>query len=316
MQEFDIIEKFFTQQTVTRDDVIFGVGDDAAILRPPANQELLMTVDTLVKDVHFAADTKPFDVGYKSLAVNLSDLAAMGAEPAWATLALTLPESDPAWLFQFATGFFQLAKEFNVVLVGGDTTRGPLSITVQVTGFAPINKALRRNGAKAGDLIFVTGALGDAALAYEMLGKDLPLPPKGADYLLQRLHRPYPRIKEGLLLRDVAHSAIDISDGLIADLGHILKQSKVGATIAVDETPLSQTMQQVANDVDWIVQALTFGDDYELCFTVDPKLRNKISELLPEARCVGEITAKAGLELRRGNGKLIELDRTGYKHFE
>jgi len=204
--------------------------------------ELVISMDTLVSGIHFPETTYPQDIGYKSLAVNLSDLAAMGAEPRWITLALTMPESDEAWLEKFMEGFSELAQQYMLDLIGGDLTRGPLSITVQVHGFVPVGKAIYRHGAQTGDLVFVSGVLGDAGLALRMLAEQALLTNKYNDYLLQRLNRPAPRISLGLALRDTASSAIDISDGLLADLGHILTASKKGAIIKTDQLPLSDAL--------------------------------------------------------------------------
>ncbi|MDI1352139.1 MAG: thiamine-phosphate kinase [bacterium] len=240
MNEFELITHFFANQHQPhRQDVVMGIGDDCAIVEVPQGQQLLVSMDTLVSGVHFPITTTPYDIGYKALAVNLSDLAAMGANPAWITLALTLPTADQQWLSSFKEGFFGLAKQFQVVLIGGDTTRGPLALTVQAHGFVPHGQAITRQNAQPGDLIYVTNTLGDAGLALKHLNHEVNIPSQFTELLLNRLNRPMPRVKEGLLLRNYATAMIDLSDGLISDLGHILKKSGVGALIHLDKIPLS-----------------------------------------------------------------------------
>ncbi|RLA12387.1 MAG: thiamine-phosphate kinase [Gammaproteobacteria bacterium] len=325
MSEFRLIDRYFTAATTPRADVVVGIGDDAAILQPPAGQQMVVATDTLVAGVHFPLDTTAEAIGYKALAVNLSDLAAMGATPAWALLALTLPEQAPQWLTGFMAGFSSLAEQFNVALVGGDTTRGPLTITVQIIGHVPAGAALTRGGARSGDRIFVTGKLGDAALALHALSdggcgqEDLK-----ADFR-ERLDFPTPRIAAGTLLRSKASSAIDVSDGLIADLGHILTASGVGARVVRDRIPRSERFLAClsAGGVDaqtgWQI-ALAGGDDYELCFTIPEKdgdemlgrdwsVCNGITE-------IGVITAEKGLQLVDLAGQPVPFVNTGgYDHF-
>lgn len=316
LDEFSLIEKFFTQHQPIRKDVLFGVGDDAALLQPPTDQILAITTDTLVAGVHFSHDADPYDIGYKSLAVNLSDLAAMGAMPTWILLALTLPEVNEPWLKKFSAGFFALIKQYNLQLVGGDTTRGPLSITVQALGFVPHGKALRRDGAKVGDRVYVTGTLGDAGLALQE--KNYPeLTTDERACLQQRLNRPVPRVEVGIALRDIASSAIDISDGLAADLGHILSASNVGAEICLDKIPLSPNLSKHLSLQDAWQLALSAGDDYELCFTVAPENENKLTQALKKLscsyHCIGIITAKKGLHLNSQTP--FSLQNTGFQHF-
>jgi thiamine-monophosphate kinase len=239
LTEFNLIERYFTRPAAAPDpDVILGIGDDAALVRVPTGMELAVATDTLVEGVHFPPQTAPETIGHKALAVNLSDMAAMGAEPRWATLALTLPQADEDWLTAFSSGFLALAAAEGVQLIGGDTTRGPLSITVQILGLLPSGSALRRSGACAGDLVYVTGTLGDAGLALRMLQHAHGSAAVAAP-LAQRLNQPQPRTQEGLALRGIASAAIDISDGLCADLGHILAASGVGAHINLAALPLS-----------------------------------------------------------------------------
>jgi thiamine-monophosphate kinase len=315
--EFDLIHRYFKRPIEQRQDVIVGIGDDGAVVRVPPGVELVLTSDTLVAGVHFSEDIPPEDLGYRALAVNLSDLAAMGARPAWATMALTLPQAEEAWLAAFAQGFFELAQRFSVALIGGDLTRGPLSITVQMHGFVPEGWALRRSGAQAGHYIYVTGTLGDAALALtprlaELTNMYLP-------YLLGRLYRPSPRVSEGMILRAIASSAIDISDGLVADLGHILEASHVGAVLEVDRLPLSTALQKIKDKKYGWELALTGGDDYELCFTLPPEhqavLESKRSDFACTVSCIGRIEAKRGLRCIEHDGTPYITQGAGYRHF-
>ncbi len=334
--EFDLITRHFNR-TVARSDVVLGVGDDAAILSVPPGQELMVSMDTLVAGVHFFADADPAGIGHKALAVNLSDMAAMGAEPAWVTLALTLPVIDDAWLTRFSAGFHALAQSFGVTLVGGDTTRGPLAITVQIHGFAPPAAAFRRDHARAGDAIYVTGTLGDAGLALACAADRLDAgSPAQRAWLCERLEKPAPRVREALRLRGLAHAAIDISDGLYADLGHVLAASGVGATLALDELPLSPTFRAVVALpavagalrtrfgegralLPWAELALGAGDDYELCFTAPPAHGARIEAALDAAGCawtrIGVIDERPGLRCVRAEGDLYEPRCVGYDHF-
>ncbi|MCI0504473.1 MAG: thiamine-phosphate kinase, partial [Gammaproteobacteria bacterium] len=283
--------------------------------------QLVTTVDTLVNAVHFPADSEPFDVGYKAMAVNLSDLAAMGAEPSWATLALTMPAVDESWLRQFCDGFFTPAREFNVQLIGGDTTQGPLSVTVQLMGLVPEGKAIKRSGARAGDRIFVSGTVGDAALGLQIHQKKLSphnLTTQQTQALLERLYRPVPRIELGMALRGIATSMIDISDGLAADLIHILEASRAGATIHVEQAPVSAMLRVLGESIDCTASVLGGGDDYELCFSVAP---NQVSELSLLSRQlninvteIGVIEEFSGLRILH-HGAEIKPERRGFEHF-
>ena len=326
MSEFEIIRRYFADRGVRRADVVVGIGDDGAVVRLPPDSDLVTVVDTLVAGVHFPVETRPEDVGYKSLAVNLSDVAAMGATPAWATLALTVPRPDEAWLSAFARGFFELADRCGVQLVGGDTTRGPLTVTVQVQAWVPKGQAVRRSGSKPGDLIYVTGTVGDAGLALRAWQQKINLPADHGDYLFARLHRPTPRSAEGAALRGLATTMIDISDGLAADLGHILEASGVGATLNLREIPLSASFVAVAggwnefhDEGDRLRVALTAGDDYELCFTVPATLRKRAEDIFSRFACgcraIGVIESAPGLRLRQGDGTLLSLEQGGYDHF-
>lgn len=315
MSEFDLIANYFTGVGVSRDDVLVDVGDDCALLSVPAGRELAVSIDTLVAGVHFLPGCDPESLGWKSLAVGLSDLAAVGAEPAWATLALTLPQADETWLAGFARGFGAMAAAQDVRLVGGDLTRGPLTISVQVHGFVPIGHALRRGGARPGDLVCVSGGIGDAGLALRHLQKAEHLD----DYLRRRLERPTPRVELGELLRGVATAAIDLSDGLIADLGHLLAASGCGARIELDRLPLAdQVAGVVASSGDWGLP-LASGDDYELCFTIPPARAAELAVLSAAARCplthIGDIDAQPGLRFVQGKGQPWSSSRSGYDHF-
>ena len=312
LNEFSLIEKFFNKQA-SRDDVIVGIGDDCALLQSPHAQSLAVTTDTLVSGIHFSPNVNPAKLGRKCLAVNLSDLAAMGAKPAWVTLSLTIPSVDELWLDQFCGGFFELAKRYDIQLVGGDLTHGPLSVTVQATGFVPELEALRRNAAKEGDSIFVSGCLGDAGAALILLKEDKSVPCK----LLHRLECPEARVDLGIALRNIAHAAIDISDGLMADLQHILDASQLGATIYVDQIPLSNELKCAFSNNAAIDFALTAGDDYELCFTVSNENKKKYSALLEEYGCIclGQIEESPGLNLICSDGSEYLTRSMGYLHF-
>jgi thiamine-monophosphate kinase len=311
--EFEIIRRYFKRQQPQREDVIAGIGDDAALLQVPADSELVVCMDTLVAGVHFPESTTAAAIGHKALAVNLSDLAAMGATPAWATLSLTLPDDDPVWLESFSQGFFRLADRYNVQLVGGDTTRGPLSVTVQAHGFVPEGGALRRQGAQAGDCIYVTGTLGDAGLALRLGDQADPV-------LQQRLDYPEPRITAGQLLRDVASAAIDISDGLLADLGHLLEADGLGASINIDDLPRSVALTAATREqASFYELPLSAGDDYELCFTVAERDCHEMEAALSSQSigftAIGVIERESGIHCRKANGDLYHAATDGYQHF-
>jgi len=316
MDEFSLIRQFFVDQPVSRSDVILGIGDDGAVLQAPAGQQLVCTADTLVAGRHFPVATAAVDVGHKALAVNLSDLAAMGAEPAWAMLQLTLPEADASWLGQFRDGFFSLAALHRVQLVGGDTVRGPLSIAVQLTGFVPPGQALTRSGARPGDDVYVTGTLGDAALA---LRHPDVLSSQAQARCRMRLDRPIPRCTAGVALRGIASAAIDISDGLAADLGHVLEASGVGARIDVDQLPLSGEYREYLDTGGNLDAAVGGGDDYELCFTAAPTQQGRLQATAADWDCgltrIGTITAGSGIDWLCGDGSTYLPGTTGFRHF-
>ncbi len=314
--EFDVIARHFTRPAV---NAVLGVGDDCALVGISRGMELAVSVDTMVSGTHFFPDVDPENLGHKALAVNLSDMAAMGAMPYWAMLALTLPKVDHDWLAAFSKGFFDLADEFEVSLIGGDTTRGPLTLTVTIMGEVPIGAALRRGGAKAGNDIWVSGFIGDAALAVSHRHGKLVLEESDYHEAVMRLYEPAPRVALGQALRGLATAAIDVSDGLLADLGHICSLSKVGAVVELGSIPLSAIgARHVASDAgrNAIVAG---GDDYELCFTAHPNSRESIQDLakvldVPITR-IGQVKRGKGVSLMGADGKPVKIDGRGYDHF-
>jgi thiamine-monophosphate kinase len=317
--EFDLIHRYFERQRRNRPDVVLGIGDDCALLRVPADQVLVVTLDMLVAGVHFRLDADPEAVGHKCLAVNLSDLAAMGAEPAWVTLGIALPERNEAWLEGFCRGLFALADRFGVQWVGGDTTRGPLTVTIQAHGIAAPAAALRRDGARPGDIVCVTGTTGDAALALAEASGKVRMKAEYRDAVRRRLDWPMPRISEGLALRGLASAAIDVSDGLAQDLGHILARSGVGARLDVDRLPRSVELTASVDVSTAMELALAGGDDYELCFTVAPERIERLRDVVQAWECgcteIGTIEAESGLRCYRNDGASYHLARAGYDHF-
>lgn len=319
--EFDLIAEIRARMDVARADVALGIGDDAAVLELPPGQQLVACTDTLVAGVHFPLETAPEDIGWKSLAVNLSDLAAMGGEPAWALLALTLPDADSQFVERFTRGFAELARMHGVALVGGDTTQGPLAMTVTALGTLPIGNALTRNGARAGDAVYVTGALGDAAGALRLQqGGGSREQGEGLHPLLSsRLNRPEPRIAAGLALRGIANACIDVSDGLLADLGHVCVASGVGAELEVEALPLSSALQAAFDPAACRELALAGGDDYELCFTADSAREAEVQTALAHAGCkatrIGRIVAGSGVRAFDAQGNAVATPRAGWEHF-
>ena len=317
ISEFDLIQRFFiSRQSWSNPATRLGIGDDCALLSVNVTEELAVTTDTLVENVHFFADCNAQMLGHKALAVNLSDLAAMGAEPLWVTLALTLPKSNEAWLEAFSQGFLALAESCRVELIGGDTTRGPLSITVQAIGKIPAGTALRRSSAQVGDLIYVTGAIGDAGLGLAIEQQQTNIHNPQAQH---RLHKPQPRIDAGLALRSIAHAAIDLSDGLIADLNHILQASQVGATLEWEKLPLSPAVYDWIDETGNNLLPLQVGDDYELCFTLPAQNRQRLEQQAESLDCpvthIGTIEAPLGLRLLKDK-QVQRLDIQGYQHFK
>jgi len=319
VSEADIIRLF------TRSDpnVVLGPGDDSALFRPEAGMEMAVSTDMLVSGQHFFTDTDPYKLGHKALAVNLSDMAAMGANPRWATLALALPESfikiDTKWVESFARGLLDLACSHRVALIGGDVTRGPLTICIQIIGEVAKGKALRRSGARAGDDIWISGKLGDAALALLHERRQIKLEPDEFAECLNSLLLPVARVDLGQRLVGLANSAIDISDGLLADLGHILERSNVAATISLKEVNCSVILKKYFSQPQVINCMLAGGDDYELCFTVPKERRSKIDKISQETGIpltrIGKIIGGEGLVVLDSTEKPIMLETTGYDHF-
>lgn len=306
--EFGLIARYFGKYKPVNAINRLGIGDDCALLQVPQGYQLAVTADTMVEGVHFFAGTDARELGHKLLAVNLSDLASMGAEPVAVTLALTLPRVDENWLQAFSEGFMGLAKRFRVDLIGGDTTSGPLTLTVQAMGIVPQNGAMLRSAAKPGDLIYMTGCLGDAGL-----GLKIRQGYRCADtqQALRRFNTPEPRIKEGKSIRGVANACIDLSDGLASDLGHILERSHVGACLDWDKIPLSEAVKRYIEETgDWAMP-LTAGDDYELCFTA-PSDKQQLLSI--QASCIGRIENELGLRIER-DGRKEHFNAKGYEHF-
>jgi thiamine-monophosphate kinase len=324
MAEFDLIAAIAARASGAP-GVVLGIGDDAALLQPPPGQQLVVTADTLNAGVHFPPRTLPADIGWKALAVNLSDLAAMGARPAWCTLSLSLPGHDPRWVDGFLDGFLALANAHGIALVGGDTTQGPLSIAVTAMGLVEAGTALRRDQARVGDEVWVTGSLGDAAAALA-LGGHMPMPAGASPAqdaaaiarLQSRLDRPTPRVAAGRALRGLAHACADVSDGLVADLGHICTRSGVGARIELDALPASSALQRVFAGHSAIFQA-SGGDDYELCFTAPAAAGAAIAELAAglELACtrIGVIEAGSKVRVLDPAGQPWSPARAGWVHF-
>jgi thiamine-monophosphate kinase len=313
--EFDLIERIRDRCASKRGDVELGIGDDAAVLSVPAGQQLVTCTDTLVAGVHFLPATLPEDIGWKALAVNLSDLAAMGAEPAWTLLALTLPESDMHFVERFAKGFAELARDCQVALVGGDTTQGPLSVTVTALGFVPAGAALTRGGARVGDAVFVTGTLGDAAGALQLLRDRRDVP----EVLLARMQRPQPRLAAGLMLRGLASTCIDVSDGLLADLGHVCAASGVAVELDADALPISSELADTFDAQTRRGLALSGGDDYELCFTIPDSRFAEVREVSTRAGLgmthIGRIGLGSGVRVHDARGQDVTPEQAGWEHF-
>ncbi len=320
ISEFELIRRYFTHRAR---HAVLGVGDDAALVNVRRGCELVVSADMLVAGRHFLRDADPYRLGHKALAVNLSDMAAMGATPRWATLALALPEADTRWLAAFSRGFMALARRFGVDLIGGDTTRGPLNICVQIMGEVPRGAALRRDGARAGDDVWVSGTLGDAALALAALKRRIRLTPAELAYCAAKLDQPAPRIALGLALRGVARSAIDISDGLRADLDHILERSGVAAEIELAALPASRILRRYLDRVAARSALLAGGDDYELCFTAPRRARERVVRsgrragvaLTRIGRIQTRVRGAPRLIVRAADGTALRPVRGGFDHF-
>ncbi|MDE2138947.1 MAG: thiamine-phosphate kinase [Gammaproteobacteria bacterium] len=320
MNEFELIREFFSGKSPSRKDVVLGIGDDAAILRVPDGMQVVATVDTLVEGVHFPAGLPAEDIGHRSLAVSLSDVAAMGAEPAWALLALTLPNADEKWLADFTRGFLALAQRHVVALVGGNLARGPLSITVTAHGLVPNGGALRRGGARPGDHIYVSGELGAAAAGLRLIRNGIE--PEAGERLRAHFARPEPRIALGLALRGLAGACIDISDGFFADLVHILQSSGMGGEVNVETLPLAPEAVELLGRAEARQLAFAGGDDYELCFCMPPSRLAQLRQRLGNADCtvtqVGVVTAEKSLRCLQTDGTrwVPDADTSGYRHFK
>jgi thiamine-monophosphate kinase len=323
--EFELIRRFFMRHSAAPDSgsaaqagVILGIGDDAALLDMPPGTELVAAVDTIVAGRHFPEGADARSIGHRALAVNLSDLAAMGATPAWATLALTMPSVDGAWLERFAAGLLDLADANGVALVGGDTTRGPLTISVQLLGHVPRGAALRRSGARAGDLLAVTGTLGDAGAGLEFVGAVLPETRPAALELIRRFEYPAPRVRFGLAARGIASAAMDLSDGLVGDLPKLAQASGLAAHVSVERLPMSEAMRAVVPAAQALAWALAAGDDYELLLAVPApryaELAAAAGQLNLRLTTIGELRAGGGVTWSLNGGDFVPGVR-GWDHF-
>ncbi|CAL4324714.1 Thiamine-monophosphate kinase [Buchnera aphidicola (Neophyllaphis podocarpi)] len=317
--EFKIIKQFFNKKQKKTKNLIKGIGDDSALINIPSKYNLAISTDTLVEGVHFLKNIKPQDLGYKVLAVNLSDMAAMGAVPKWITIAITIPKINSYWLKNFTKGLFLLLNKYNMKLIGGDTTKGNLSINISIYGMVPKNNALLRNGANKGDLIYVTGTLGDSAAGLFLLKQNNKKKYKKNKELIKRHLNPIPRIEHGLALRNIASSAIDISDGLIKDLSHILKSSKCGANVYLESLPISKMLRNNFKEKKWLNWALSAGEDYEICFTVPKKNKTKLDIALYNLKvpytCIGKINKSCKIKLFYQK-KEIYIKYKGFDHFQ
>lgn len=324
LTEFDIIERYFSSINHLPDEyrryIDVAIGDDCAIINNFPDKQLALSVDTVVEGVHFPVQAEPSLVAQRALSVAVSDLAAMGAKPLAFTLSISLPDSNSAWLEHFSLGLDEAAKSYRMQLIGGDTTRGPLSISVQVFGLLPMMRRLKRSGAQVGDLLFVSGSLGDAALALDVINGACNADGSATEYLLSRFYQPTARVMLGESLLDLATAAIDVSDGLLADVSHILQSSSVGGEIYLSQLPLSEVMSQLATPERAMEYAATGGDDYELCFTVSPDQREQILEFadlfeIPLTE-IGRIVQGDGLLCLDAKGQPVEPSNLGYQHFQ
>jgi thiamine-monophosphate kinase len=318
VSETELIERYFRHVGAARDDVVLGIGDDAALLHVPGDAQLVLTTDALVEGVHFVPGAPARSLGHRALAVNLSDIAAMGAKPCWALLALNLPQVDAHWLEAFAAGFDALARIHGVALVGGNLSRGPLSITVQLAGVLPRGAALRREGARAGDALYVSGSIGDAAAGLKCLQGALGASASAHAYLQRRFEFPTPRVELGAGLRDLASACIDLSDGLLLDAQRLLRASNCRASIELECLPLSAALIETCGELAW-QQGLSGGEDYELCFSAAPAQAAAIAALAlrsasPVTR-IGVLEAGSGVELKLHNA-VMQFAASGFDHFQ
>jgi len=318
LSEFDLIKRYFAQHSIQDSRVALGIGDDCALLNPSPGMQMAISSDMLVSGRHFFPDADPYKLGHKCLAVNLSDLAAMGAEPLGFTLALSLPEANPDWLAEFSRGLLALANEYGCHLIGGDTTKGPLNICITIFGELPPGTALRRDAARVGDDIWVSGTLGDARLALAGYWKEVTLTETNHELAATRMHQPSPRVALGAALRGIAHAALDISDGLAGDLGHILEKSAVGATIFIDRLPAGPVLQTQSPELRRQF-TLNGGDDYELCFTAPASHRQDVlaaaAQTNTAVKLIGQIVAETGLRLLDEQGQAVSLQFKSFDHF-
>lgn len=318
LSEFQLIDRFFKRSPRAAGPVQLGVGDDCALLQPPSGELLAVSTDMLIEGRHFFAGANPYDLGHKALAVNLSDLAAMGAQPMSFTLALALPASDPHWLQPFSEGLFHLADAQGIELIGGDTTRGPLAISITVIGTVPNNMALKRSGAQAGDELWISGTLGDARLALDVLQNKCTLAPNLLAKSSERLHRPQPRVALGLALRGIANAAIDVSDGLLGDLGHLINQSSLSATLFADDLPFGEALISQTIDTRYAL-ALNGGDDYELCFSAAADQHQAVIDAgqrsQTQVTCIGRLSKGSGIHVQDHQGNIISVINQSFDHF-
>jgi len=315
--EFDLIKRYFSRHAAS---AVLGVGDDCALVQAKPGMTLAMTTDMLLEGTHFRAGSDARRLGHKSLAVNLSDLAAMGADPRWALLSLALPAADESWLDAFTAGFYLLAGRYGVELIGGDTTRGPLTVSLTLIGEVPVDLALRRDGARVGDDVWVSGATGEAALALAHLSGRIELAEPFRSRCIERLEAPEPRVDLGGRLRGLANSAIDVSDGLLADLGHVLEQSGVGAEVSYERIPRAPGIAACSDYALALECVLSGGDDYELLFTAPPRLRDELQAVAADiglalARIGSIVAGKPVAVLRDAKGNPITVSRPGFDHF-
>ncbi len=317
MTESELIEQYFLSTQLPDNGIALGIGDDAAVINIPADKQLVVSTDTLVSNIHFHSTDKAEDIGYKTLAVNLSDMAAMGAEPKWVSMSLTLAEINHDWLKAFSDSFFELANEHSLALIGGDLCRGSLSVSIHIQGLVSKNKYVTRSGARVGDNIYVTGTLGDAGAALKLKSASGNSPDH--QYLQSRLLRPTARIEAGLKLAGFVNSMIDLSDGLIQDLTHISRSSAVGAEIFVDQIPLSEQIKNLFSYEEALSLALSAGDDYELCFTAPAETEHSISKLFETLNCpiskIGIIRDGKEIKLTKNDGQEFKSESSGYQHF-
>lgn len=319
LSELDIIRRFFSRRGAQRPDVVLGVGDDGAVLECPPDSQLVAAIDSLVEDVHFPSGAPARSIGHRALAVNLSDLAAMGAQPAWGLLALTLPVADASWLTQFSDGLDALARQHDVALVGGDTTGGKLCVTVQMLGFVPRGAALTRSGGQAGDAVFVSGTTGDSAAGLMLEQSRLTLADAAqAQWLLDRFRYPTPRVSLGLALRSLASACIDVSDGLLGDCGRLAEASDCGVVMEYESLPISAALRAAVGEERARELALTGGEDYELCFTVPAAKLERFAASCPAGEYgwsrIGTLTAAPGAVVRRG-ATVMQVSHRGFDHF-